>query len=233
MPYTLSCFSQPIKQLINNFESGFVTTIYGNSGSGKTTAVLLAAIACAKNNGKVVFVDNESGFNPERLSQLYFGDINEILDNIFLFSVNTFDEQHDTILKLDKLCEKDSVKLVVINSIGKLYRSVLNDDPKKVNEMMSEQMVALYRIARDLDKVVLLTNQVYSTVDSSTNLRMVGGKFIEKFSKIIIEMKKYQERLSARLIKYKYKEEEKDKIHPNINKKVMYEIKEKGLFLKD
>ena len=42
-------------------------------------------------------------------------------------------------------------------------------------------------------------------------------------------MKKNQQTHSAKLTKYKYSED--DKTHPNLNKKVMYEIKEKGLFL--
>ena len=203
--------------------------IYGNAASGKTTSCLLAAIACARNKSKIIFVDTENSFDSKRLQQLYYGNVKEILDNIFLIQPKTFEEQSETILKLKRLCENDSIKLVIVDTIGNLYRKRLSDKPKKINKMMAEQMADLVRIARDLNKVVIITNQVSSKVDGSNEIKMVGGKMMENLSKVIIEVKKDDKKRYAKLIKYKYDEE--DKIHPNLDEKIKFEIKENGLFI--
>jgi len=227
--YSLPCFNEPIKELIEKYESGKLTMIYGNAASGKTTSCLLAAIAAARNKGKIIFVDTEHSFDSDRLKQLYYGDYNEILDNIFLIQPKTFEEQYETILKLKKLCDNDKIKLVIVDTIGSLYRKRLSDNPKGINKMMAEQMANLVRIARDLNKIVIVTNQVGSKVDGTTDIKMVGGKMMENLSKVIIELKKEDDIRYAKLIKYKYDEE--DKIHPNLDEKIEFKIKNNGLIL--
>ena len=229
MKFSIPCFNEPIKELIDKYESGRLTMIYGNAASGKTTSCLLASIACARNKGKIIFVDTENSFNSERLKQLYYGDVKEILDNIFLIQPKTFEEQYETILKLKKLCDNEKIKLVIVDTIGSLYRKRLNENPKGINKMMAEQMANLVRIARDLNKVVLITNQVSAKVDGTNEVKMVGGKMMENLSKVIIKLKKEDNKRYAKLIKYKYDEE--DKIHPNLDEKIKFEIKENGLFI--
>lgn len=227
--YSLPCFNEPIKGLIEKYESGRLTMIYGNAASGKTTSCLLAAIACARNKGKIIFVDTENSFDSDRLKQLYYGDYKEILDNIFLIQPKTFEEQYETILKLKKLCDNERIKLVIVDTIGSMYRKRLSDNPKGINKIMAEQMADLVRIARDLNKIVLITNQVGSKVDGTNDIKMVGGKMMENLSKVIIKLKKDDDKRYAQLMKYKY--EDKDKIHPNLNEKKEFKIKEKGLFI--
>jgi len=231
--YSISSDNEPIEELIGNYESGKITILYGNSASGITTSCLLAAISCAKKGHKVIYVDTESNFNSERLKQLYFGDLKELLENIFLIQPKTFQEQHDTILKLKKLCEEDKIRLVVVDTIGSKYRIEVNNEPKKTNKLMIDQLKNLVRIARDLNKVVLLTNQVGSKLDGSHELRMVGGKMIEKMAKVVVELRKKDEKRIARLVKYKYdlEEEDEEKTHPNLDKEIEFEIREKGLFI--
>jgi DNA repair protein RadB len=225
----IACFNDPIKELINKYQSGKLYTIYGNSATGRSTIATLAAIACAKINFKVIYIDTENKFSPERLKQLYFGDVNEILDNLFLFSPKSYLEQHEMILNVDKLAEKDTIKLIIIDSIGALYRNKLNENPKEINAMMTEQMVKLHRIARDKNKIVLLTNQVYSEMEGN-KIRMVGGKLIEKLSHVIIELNNSNDNIYAKLIKYRM--DDSDKKHYMLNKKIFFEIKENGLFSK-
>jgi len=109
--YFLPPNTKVIENLIENYESGRITLYYGNSSSGKTTCCFLASL-CAKDH-KVVYVDTEKGFSSERIKQLYDGDINKLLENIFLIQPKSFKEQHETILKLKKLCENDKIKLII------------------------------------------------------------------------------------------------------------------------
>lgn len=221
-------FNKPIYELIGEYMPGGITAIYGNSASGKTTTCLLAALSCTDSGGKVIFIDTENSFNSDRLKQLYFKDFNNIMDKIFLMQPKSFEEQSSCIINAKKLCEKDSIKLVIVDSIGNHYRNRVNEDHKAINTIMAEQMAELIRIARDLNKIVIVTNQVSSKVDGKDEIKMVGGKFIEKMSRIIIELKNSDEKRYAKLIKYKTEDE---KTHQNIGKKIWFEIREKGLFL--
>ena len=222
MTYIISPNTNVVENLIEGYESGKITMVYGNSASGKTTLCLLAAISAAK-LGKVIFVDTEKGFNAQRISQLYGKDITGILENIFLIQPKSYKEQYDMILKVKKICNDEKIKLVIVDTISHHYRNVLNETPKEVNSMMVEQMANLVRIARDNGKAVLLTNQVYSKMDSKEGITMVGGSMIPNMCKIIIEFHRKNESRTATLKKYKNDDESE---HINIEKKISFEIKE-------
>jgi len=66
--YSTGCKS--IDELLGGgFESGTVTQLYGEAGSGKTNICLQAAVECAKKGESVIFIDSE-GFSPERFLQI-------------------------------------------------------------------------------------------------------------------------------------------------------------------
>lgn len=225
--YTLSPNTKIVESLIDNYESGRITMIYGNSASGKTTCCLLASF-CAENN-KVIYVDTENSFSVERLRQLYGKDVDKLLENIFLIQPKSFQEQHDMILKLKSLCNNDKIKLVIVDSIGNHYRNAKRDDHKEITSMMVEQMATLVRIARDLDKVVLLTNQVVADVSGESDFKMVGGKPIYNLCKDIIELNLdlVTKKRTASLIKKKMDIENTS--FYKLNKKIKFEIVENGL----
>lgn len=227
--YALSPNNEVISSLIGEYHPGYVTGIYGNASSGKTTSCLLAAIRVAKNN-KVIFVDTESSFDSDRLKQLCDEDFNKILENIFLIQPKSFDGQQQTIEKMHRICNNEKIKLVVVDTIGNHYRVAVNENPKIINSMMAIQVQTLIRIARDMNKVVLVTNQAVSRMNEKDEINMVGGKLISNMCRCIIELNKKDSRRYATLIKYKMENEETT--NPNIGKKVEFEIREKGLFLR-
>ena len=218
-----------IESLIKKYNSGFVTGIYGNAASGKTTSCLLAAIEIAKSNTKVIYVDTESTFSSERLKQLCNSDFDTIIENVFLLQPKSFEQQHETILKLHKLCDNDKIKMVVVDTIGNHYRVAVKEDHKMINTMMVVQVQTLIRIARDMNKVVLITNQVTSRMDTKDEINMIGGKLIMNMCRCIIELNKKDPKRYATLIKYKLEDEQPSPFE--IGKKVMFDIREKGLFL--
>jgi len=220
--YSINPNNEVVRALIREYVSGMVTTIYGNSASGKTTACLLAAALVSKSN-KVIYIDTGRGFNTERFYQLC-SDIKR-LANIFLIQPKSFEDQHRIILNTKKLCTNPKIRLVIVDTIGNFYRKALASDPEKVNQCYLEQMQTLVRIARDLNKVVLITNQVYN--DMEDNLRMIGGKYSERLSRCIIEFRKNKTR-TATCVKYKTAD---NTTFYNLNKSLKFEIREKGLFL--
>ena len=216
-----------IDNLIGGYPSKQVTTIYGNAATGKTTSCLLASIEAAKNS-KVIFIDTELGFNVDRIRQLYDGNIEKIMQNIFLLQPKTFEEQYDLILKTKSLCKSEKIKLVVIDTIGSLYRKFVADNHVQYNGMLLTQMKTLVHIARDMNKAVLMTNQVYAKMDAKDEIKMIGGAITEKISKCIIEFHKIEDKRYATLKKLRTDYE--NTTHYNLGKKIVFEIKEKGLF---
>lgn len=225
MPYTINPNNEVISRLIKDYSSGLITTIYGNAASGKTTSCLLAAIEVAKNKGKVIYLDTESSFDTDRLSQLHGGDITPILENIFLLQPKSFEEQDSLVQKLFNLCGNEKIKLIVVDTIGNFYRVSLNEDHKTTNNLMAVQLQVLTRIARDMDKVVLMTNQAGSKMDSTDDIKMVGGNMMLKMSKCVIELHKTDDIRQATLVK------DKEGNAPGRLIGFNYHIKEKGLFL--
>ncbi|MCK5723178.1 MAG: PhoH family protein, partial [Gammaproteobacteria bacterium] len=52
---------QPLDELLGGgFETGVVTQIFGEAGSGKTNICIQLAVECVKRGKKVIFIDTES-----------------------------------------------------------------------------------------------------------------------------------------------------------------------------
>ncbi|MEM2131563.1 MAG: hypothetical protein QXR96_03495, partial [Candidatus Woesearchaeota archaeon] len=118
---------------------------------------------------------------------------------------------------------------LIIDSISNLYKLELNKEPKKINSIMAEQIQSLIRIARDKDKIVLITNQVTSDMQNK-EFKMIGGKMIKNMCKTIIELNKMDDRKDlnekrkATLIKNVLNEK-------NIGKNIYFSIKENGIYI--
>ena len=188
-----------------NYVAG-INLIYGPAASGKTTCCLLASISMAKEGKKVIFIDTENGFSIERLKQLCADDYNNIIDNIFLLKIKSFEDQKEKLYGLFDLIKEGKFSLVVIDTLVAYYRQELRKDVKKVNLELIEQLKILKYITRR-GLPILITTQVYSKMDNKGSIESVGGKMVKNFSKVLIELKKYSDgRRKAILLKPKQKE---------------------------
>jgi len=68
--YTLSPNTNVVENLIDNYESGRISMIYGNSASGKTTCCLLASF-CAENNKVIYIVNSRQVHSPKSMVTSY------------------------------------------------------------------------------------------------------------------------------------------------------------------
>lgn len=193
--------------LDGGIETGTITQIYGESGTGKTSICLLFAYNTALNGGKVVFVDTE-GLSGERVSQIFQDET--ALRNVFLYDVYDFRQQSSVIKNLSRLCEKEDVKLIVIDSLTSLYRSELEDESRqiKMKRELISQLTFLLGIARKHNLAVLITNQMFTDVKTGEN-RPLGGPSIDHLSKIIIGIERVNRDRKAVLIKHRSKAEGK------------------------
>ncbi len=170
--------------LNNGYEN--LTIIYGPAASGKTTLALMASLESAKQKKRVLFLDTENGFSTDRIKQmnpLY----KELLDYIFLFKVNNFQEQCERIEEINKIVNKFS--LIVVDTIGNHYRNELKSDIYKINKEMERQLKILRGYSKSFNIPIIITNQVYTNVHKK-EIDLVGGNLVKDFSKCLLELKR-------------------------------------------
>jgi len=188
--------------LCGGFESGIVTELYGEAGTGKTNIVLQLAVQAVARGFRVVFIDTE-GFSVERFSQIAGEGAKEIASKILIFEPMSLEQQHAAIREASKIAGRD-LGLVVLDSATSLYRVQLeSEDNRPVRRALSAQLSELQDLARKHRVPVVITNQVYTEIESG-DLRPLGGTYLEHMCKAIISLEKAGEGLRcARLVKHR------------------------------
>lgn len=197
--------SKCIDELLSGgIETGCVTQVYGESGTGKTSFCLMLSYTTARDH-KVAYIDTE-GLSGERIGQIFQD--REILKNVFIYEVFDFRQQSTAIREVSKLVKSENVKLIVIDSLTALYRSELEDEKRqlKMKRELTSQLTFLLGIARKHDLAVVFTNQMFTDVDSG-QIRPLGGPSIDHLSKTILSFEKSGSERIARLIKHRSRPE--------------------------
>ena len=195
------------KWLYGGYENGVITMIAGPPASGKTNFVLLAACSQAKKGHKIIFIDTEGGFSPERVKQIVGDGYETILENLLILNPTNFDEQKKVFLNLLAQVKKENIGLIVVDGMAMLYRLELGaarEDEEKsdsrvrdVNNEVAKQMRVLAEITRKQGIPIIITNQVYNGFVSEEDWKngsrpeanIVGGDLFKYWSKTIIELK--------------------------------------------
>ncbi|MBI5072578.1 DNA repair and recombination protein RadB, partial [Candidatus Woesearchaeota archaeon] len=210
--------------LLSGYEGGIITTIYGPSGTGKTTTCLLAAIATIRSGKKVIFVDTEGSFSTFRFQQLLAGeDMRQYLEKIFILKPMTFADQSKAMQRLKDLVN-ESIGLIIVDSISTLYRAELakNEGVKASNSDLGLQLFYLNNICRKWNIPALITNQVYADFEERDQVKMVGGDILKYGSKCLIALEKYKTVRKAIIVKHRSQPE---------NKMILFSIVEGGFAL--
>ena len=170
------------------FETGVVTQLFGAAGTGKTNICLQLIIECVNSGKKVIFIDSE-GFSPERFEQIAGSDAATIAKDVIVYEPINMEQQYSAIKELDKIIN-ENIGLVVLDSATTFYRLALeNDGNITLRRELANQIAHLHRIARKYGIAVVITNQVYTEIDSG-ELCPVGGTMIEHLSKAIIKLER-------------------------------------------
>ena len=226
------------KWLYGGYESGIITMIAGPPASGKTNFVILAACSLAKKESKVIFIDTEGGFSPERIKQIVGEDYKNILKNMLILNPVSFEEQKKIFTNLLNKVKKENIGLIVVDGMAMLYRLELGDALKfkndnkvrEVNREVATQMRILAEISRNQNIPILITNQVYHDFLSEEDWKkgikpeanIVGGDLFKYWSKTIIELKNDGQKRKAILLKHRSMP----------RKELNFEIKNEGVFRK-
>ncbi len=152
-------------------ETQAITEFFGKFGSGKTQVGFQLAVNVQKPEGqgglagKVLFVDSEATFRPERIRQIAEAngmDPDQVLKNIHVARAMNSDHQILLIEKADEIIKKENIKLIIVDSLTSQFRSdyvgrgALGERQQKLNRHIR----ALQRLADTYNVAVYITNQV-------------------------------------------------------------------------
>jgi len=157
-------------------ETQAITEMHGAYGSGKSQLAhqLAVNVQLPKEKGglggKVIFIDTEQTFRPERIKQMAEAldmDPQKTLENIFV--ARAYNSDHQVLLaeKAEEILRKENVKLLVIDSLTSSFRSdytgrgTLADRQQKLNRHLHQ----LQRLADVYNLAVYVTNQVMARPD--------------------------------------------------------------------
>jgi DNA repair protein RadB len=198
--------NSPLDKILGGgLEVGAVTNIFGPPGSGKTNIAMTTLLGC---NDKVIYIDTEGSFSPERFQQL--GGDERAMRRILLIEPHSWNEQNEAVSVLAAEMKKCKVGLIIIDSLVSLYRLEISDGNfKEVNRQLATQYSILSKLAREYGIAVLVTNQVYSKSKPFARVRQAENEtdadeveltsrtIARYWSKCLVELKR-KEKLGIR-----------------------------------
>ena len=175
----------PVGSLLK-IERGAVTNFFGGPGTGKTNLCLLAVKDCLRKGGKVVFLDTEGGFSPERFRQIS-GGLEVNLSGVNILEPRDFREQGKAIRGLSKV----PGDLIVVDSMVALYRLEYSDENStkkqilEANRELSKQLSILSALARERKIPVVITTHTFRNWDTGEH-EVIGGNTLKYWCKAIV-----------------------------------------------
>ena len=197
--------SQELDELFggNGIETKAITQFYGRSATGKTQLchTLCVTIQQLQTNYKTIYLDTEGTFRRERIAEIAKArglDPSKALQNVRCIQpLNS--ARLESILQQDlslQLNQENDIKLLVIDSIINPYRAEYSGRGmlSQRQSRLSKIMHLLQNIARVYDLAVVITNQVYTSVDGYSYCladadRPMGGNVMTHTSTFIIRLK--------------------------------------------
>ncbi len=157
-------------------ETQAITELFGEFGSGKTQIAHQLSVNVQQPieqgglGKKVIYIDTENTFRPERIVQMAEGrgvDPDEILENISVAKAYNSDDQMLWAEQAGEICQSGEVGLLVVDSLTSQFRAdytgrgSLAERQQKLNRHMH----VVQKIAFVNNLAVVVTNQVMSRPD--------------------------------------------------------------------
>ncbi len=185
--YPIGCKSID-DMLGGGFESGTVTQLYGEGGTGKTNICIQLAVERMKAGEQVIYIDTE-GLSEERFRQIAGNQPDDFYKRIIISKPSSFEGQSGAIHKVEDMVPNENVGVVILDSATVLYRYEYEEDQwKKFTNELGRHIAHLLILARKHDIAVIITNQVYS--DDANDVRPTGGTGMDHLSKAIIKLER-------------------------------------------
>ncbi|CAE1251542.1 DMC1 [Acanthosepion pharaonis] len=207
--FHISTGSQELDKLLGGgMESMAITEAFGEFRTGKTqlshTLCVTAQLPGPNGytGGKVVFIDTENTFRPDRLRDIadrFNLDQDAVLDNVLYARAYTSEHQYELLdFVAAKFYDEQGIfKLLVVDSVMALFRvdfcgrGELADRQQKLAQLLSR----LQKIAEEYNVAVFITNQM--TADPGANMmfqadpkKPIGGNILAHASTVRIYLRK-------------------------------------------
>jgi DNA repair protein RadB len=174
-------------------ERGTVTQLYGAPAAGKTNVALSAAVEVASEGGTAVYVDTE-GLSVERFDQILSAraeDPEAAAENIVVSEAYDFEEQAEAVRDVADFAER--ADLVVLDSATGFYRLERGDDGGEALRGVADQVTHLLSLARKHDLAAVITNQVFTDVESgSDRVRPLGGHTLNHWTGVVVRLDRFR-----------------------------------------
>ncbi len=187
------------------YRGGAITEVYGASNTGKTQLALQASVMAAARGHSTVYIDTESSFRPERLSEIAQArgvDPSEVLPRVFCVEARTFAEELRAVARLAGASRAASAKLVVVDTVTKNLSLEL-PERQAIGRRQSLLAVYLNALARDAfthGRSVLLLNRVTAAREGQAIHEVsVGGTTLRRFVERAIRLERQGREVVATL----------------------------------
>lgn len=193
------------EMLGGGIESCSITEVYGEFRCGKTqlchTVAVTAQSMADGVAGKVIYVDTEGNFRPERIRSIaeHHGmNASDVLDNIAHARAYTTDQQVELLRSAAALMCESPYALLIVDSATSLFRvdysgrGELSARQQHLNQFMSN----LVKITEEFNVAALVTNQVQSNPDGNAAvfmanpLKPIGGHVMSHASTTRVSLRK-------------------------------------------
>ena len=184
-------------------ETQAITEAFGQFGSGKSQIGFQAAVNVQLPkgegglNGRCIFIDTESTFRPERITQLAEAkglDPKKILKNIFIAKAYNSDHQIVLAEKAKELIKEHNVKLIVVDSLMSHFRSDYSGRGELAprQQKLNRHMHALQKLADTYNVAIYVTNQAMARPDMMFGdpTTHVGGNIVAHASTFRLYLRK-------------------------------------------
>jgi DNA repair protein RadA len=190
--------------LHGGYESGSVTEIVGQFGSGKTQLGLTAAIIVQLSEmqgglkANALILDTERSVTPERMVEIARCrglDPAEAIKNVIIARARNSDHQDLIMSKANRIMQENNVKLLIVDSLIAHFRSEylgrehLSERQQEINHHLSQ----ISGLAEDFEAVAIFTNQMIATPDmmfSHVQEKPAGGNIIAHKAQLRLSLRK-------------------------------------------
>lgn len=185
----ISTSSEGLDEILGGgIETQAVTEVFGEFGSGKTQLAHQLSVNVQLPpergglGGKVVYIDTENTFRPERIVQMAKAvglEPEEALENIFVARACTTDHQMLLAEKAEEMAKNDGVRLIIVDALMSLFRTEYcgRGALAERQQKLGRHLAMLHRLAELYNLAVFVTNHVQAKPDIlfGDPTRPIGG----------------------------------------------------------